>query len=242
MARKCSVPEAASLLGVGSQRVHQRIRDGSLPAEKIGGRYVIDLLDVLALRGKRAAGRPYSPRSAWSLIAVDAEHPSASELDPPARSRAAARLRVLRSDAADFQMNEAVDEIRESLSRALSRLAARQAFRASPRDLPDLRSDPRVVLAGVSHPAANLSAANFVEAYIRPEVVDDVVEDYLLSGSSPREANVVLHVVEAQNAVVELADQSLLVLAADLMQHEGPREQGEALRVLGDWLREVGHG
>lgn len=49
--------EAASLLGVTVQRIHQFITEGRLPAQKMGRDYVINDED-LRLVGNRKPGRP----------------------------------------------------------------------------------------------------------------------------------------------------------------------------------------
>src|SRR5665811_713865 len=80
---RVSVVEAAELLGVHPQRIHQRIRSGSLPAERVGHRWVIDEADVAVLRHRREPGRPLSARSAWALVAVAAaDEGSVKSLSP----------------------------------------------------------------------------------------------------------------------------------------------------------------
>lgn len=49
--------EAASLLGVTVQRIHQFITEGRLPAQKMGRDYIINDAD-LKLVGDRRPGRP----------------------------------------------------------------------------------------------------------------------------------------------------------------------------------------
>lgn len=49
--------EAASLLGVTVQRIHQFISEGRLPAQKLGRDYIINDED-LKLVGGRKPGRP----------------------------------------------------------------------------------------------------------------------------------------------------------------------------------------
>jgi excisionase family DNA binding protein len=52
-----SVTEAAAELGVTRARVHALIRDGRLPASKIGSQYVIQPKDLAKVR-ERKPGRP----------------------------------------------------------------------------------------------------------------------------------------------------------------------------------------
>ena len=83
-----SVGEAAVMLGVHPQRVHQRIRDGSLPAEKVGHQWALEKDDLRRIMHHTGPGRPLSSKSAWDLLAVAADGQAAAELSPSARSRA----------------------------------------------------------------------------------------------------------------------------------------------------------
>lgn len=62
---KLSVSEAAERLGVSPIRVRQRIDDGSLVGEKVGGRWLVDLA-VIPQTNPR--GRPVKPESVWDAI------------------------------------------------------------------------------------------------------------------------------------------------------------------------------
>ena len=64
---KVSVPQAAERLGVSPARVRQRIDDGSLVAEKIGGRWLVDLEASQPAPSQR--GRPVSASSVWWSLA-----------------------------------------------------------------------------------------------------------------------------------------------------------------------------
>ena len=44
-----SVAEAADRMGVGVQRIHRRIAEGSLRAERVGHQWVIDEVDLIPL-------------------------------------------------------------------------------------------------------------------------------------------------------------------------------------------------
>lgn len=65
-----SVAQAAERLGVSVPRIHQRIADGSLLAERIGAQWVIDERSLLRTQERSKAGRPLSARSAWAVVAV----------------------------------------------------------------------------------------------------------------------------------------------------------------------------
>ena len=230
-----SVVEAAEMLGVHPQRVHQRIREGSLPAEKVGNQWVVEMDDLRRIEHHAGPGRPLSSKSAWDLLAVAADDQAASDLSPSARSRARSRLRNLLVHASGAELDEAAAH----LVNALRNRAKRVLYVASPRDLPDLREDDRLHLAGVSLPESNMSSGDVVEGYVSSDDLDALVDVYLLSPAPRSRANVILHVVPSDVEHPALADvddvaRSPLALAADLAEHDGVREKGEAIRSVDD--------
>jgi excisionase family DNA binding protein len=231
-----SVAEAAEMLGVHPQRIHQRIREGSLEAEKIGNQWSIRKDALLRVAHHAGPGRPLSAKSAWDLLSVAAlDEDAAEKLSPPARSRARARLRNLLAHSSDADL----DDIALLLSRALRNRASRALYAASPRDLPDIRVDRRVRLSGVSLPESSMAAGDVVEGYVAAADAEALVEDYLLVPASRSQANVILHVVAA-DADGPADDNepwiddvwSPLVIAVDLAEHDGVREKGEAAKAL----------
>lgn len=64
---KLSVSQAAERLGVSPARIRQRIKDDSLVAEKIGGRWLVDLESSRPQHAQR--GRPVSPAAVWWSLA-----------------------------------------------------------------------------------------------------------------------------------------------------------------------------
>jgi excisionase family DNA binding protein len=230
-----SVAEAAEILGVHPQRVHQRIREGSLPAEKVGNQWAVEMNDLRRIRHHAVPGRPLSSKSAWDLLAVAASDLAASELSPSARSRARSRLRNLLVHASSAELDDAAAH----LVHALRNRAERALFVASPRDLPDVRDDERVHRSGVSLPESNMSVGAVAEGYVFSYDLDALVDDYLLSPAPRSRANVILHVVPsgAENPALAALDdvaRSPLALAADLAEHDGVREKSEAIRSLAD--------
>lgn len=236
-----SVAEAAGRLGVNVQRVHQRIADGSLPAERIGHQWTIDEADVARLAG-RPTGRPLSARSAWVLALVAAEHLAPEPLTTPyvaapERSRARARLRHLLDDAHDLSImsdqESAASQLAARLRSLLRRRTDRRLFHVSSRDLADLRSDDRVALSGVSLPESGISAEDIVEGYTARDDVKPLVDDYLLLDSDHRSANVVLHVVDPTTMPSQAVGPSnWLLMAADLAEYHRPRETARAVQIL----------
>lgn len=254
---KVSVAEAADRLGVNAQRVHQRIADGSLSAERIGHQWVIDEADLARLDA-RPAGRPLSSKSAWSLAIVaaaleaDGSLPSlapdsAGHLNPPAakagpsiaawdRSRARARMRQLLQKGLALPGRDdepQAADIAASLRSLLRNRAQRRSLRASSRDLAELRSDRRINLSGISLPSSGIASADIVEGYLAEGDIDDVAEDFLLSGVSHSAANVVLHVFDP-DAIPDgaLKPDNWLLLAVDLAEHHSPREIAKAAQIV----------
>ena len=230
-----SAAEAAQILGVHPQRIHQRIREGSLSAEKIGNQWAVEMDDLRRIRSCNFPGRPLSAKSAWDLLAVGAAK-AVSELSPSARSRARARLRDLVDKVSE---DDDLDSAAARLVHALRNRAERVLYVASPRDLPDVRDDMRVHLSGVSLPESNIAAGEVVEAYVSVDERNDLLDEYLLSPGSRDRANVIFHVVPAElsnPALASLDDmaRSPLARAADLAEHDGVREKAEAVRSVAD--------
>lgn len=230
-----SVSEAAVLLGVNRQRIHQRIQAGSLPAEKVGGRYLLRAVDVHRLRAPRA-GRPMSAKSAWDMIVVAAASPAAADLSPAVRSRARNRLDDLLAALQDTKPDDAVAR----LHHVFGNRAERRALDAPRGDLPNLWVDPRIRLSGVCVPESNLSGGEFVEGYVASRDVDSVMKDHLLIPTEHAQANAVLHVVppDEEQRLAACVDMSWskLAIAADLAEHDGPRELSQAVALTRDAL------
>lgn len=227
-----SVSEAAGILGVHPQRIHQRIREGSLPAEKIGSQWVVERGDLRRIQHHVRPGRPLSMRSAWHMLLVAAGDPGAAAASPSARSRARSRLRALVGAAGSTDLDAGAARV----SHALANRAGRELFVASPLDLGEVRDNPRVVLSGVSLAESNVSAGDLVEGYVGAADLEDVVEHLLLSSATRSRANVILHVVPTDLVDLDLAlavlVRSPLALSADLVEHDGVREKSEGLRAL----------
>lgn len=239
---KMSVPQAAADLGVSAARVRQRIEEGSLVAEKIGGRWLVDLAAHGEI-GRPARGRPVSPSSVWySLLAVgrgalldvpsDEVGGSAREIavraaavSPASRHRAVARLR---SAIQAGNHDEIVAWLRHRGERRL--------YLAAEADLPAIRDDERLLLSGLSDPDSGMSDPRVAEGYIASTDADQFAEDHWLeSPSLDDRPNVVLHVVPALPPRI-----SRLLLAADLAEHSHARELKRAHELLDDVIAEHG--
>lgn len=248
-----SVSEAAAHLGVSEVRVRQRIEDGSLVAEKVGGRWLLDLNSIDAA-ARPARGRPVSPLSVWySMLVLDAssligipkvdlpnvelanvEVPSielawpgviaqVKSISPASRSRAVHRL-----------ASALAHEDHDALLAWLSNRGERHLHVAADADLEPLREDDRLVRSGVSHPDSNMSDPRVAEGYVARADLEAIVRDHWLEAISlDDKPNVILHAVPARPPQV-----SGLLLAADLAEHGTPRELLRAHELLDEVVAE----
>lgn len=219
---KLSVPQAADRLGVSAARIRQRIYDGSLVAEKLGGRWVVEVDASQAAPPRR--GRPVSPASVWWSLAAAAPEAAVMEVSGLERHLSrASRHRAVR------RLEEAVEaRDHDAVLAWLSSRASRAAYVAAVSDLASMRDDERLILSGVSHPESTFDDPRIVEAYVGEGDVDDVVSDYWLEKPTiDQKPNVVLHVAPRRPLRIDA-----FLLAADLAEHRGPRELGRARELL----------
>lgn len=223
-----SVAQAAERLGVSVPRIHQRIADGSLSAERIGSQWVVDERSLLRVQERSKAGRPLSVRSAWAVIAAsEGDRDRLRPSGPAAWARARKQLSGLLESAAEPVSGEAeVRDLAVSLRSLFRNRAQRRQLRAASADLVDLRADERWALI-VDLGASGIASAD-VEGYLGESDVASVLKDYLLV-ESDNDANVVLHVIPDEQYPYP---DSRLRLAADLAEYRGPREEGRAAELL----------
>jgi len=230
-----SVSEAAKRLGVGVPRIHQRIVDGSLRAERIGSQWVVDELSLLRVAECKEPGRPLSARSAWAIIALAASDDEAlARRAHSERARARARLHELLDLAVKRPQSEAdVRRLASALRLMFRNRAVRLLRKAADADLPDLRADAR--WQSLASPAVSGIASSDVDGYLAGRDVEPLSRDFLLMPADG-DANVVIHVLpEGQ---VPYPDSKLL-LAADLAEHRGPREELRAAELLCEVAKEL---
>lgn len=223
-----SVAQAAERLGVSVPRIHQRIADGSLSAERIGSPWVVDERSILRVRERQRAGRPLSARSVWAMIAAsEGERESLVPREARVSVRAREQLHRLLDPAVERPASEgAVRELAVSLRSVLRNRAVRRAFRAALPDVADLRADDRwSVLVDTSERGI---ASTVVEGYLGESDVEGVVKDYLLLDADV-DASVIVHVIPDEQHPFP---GSRLRLAADLAEHRGPREEARAAALL----------
>lgn len=208
------VSEAARRLGVSRHRVHQRIADGSLRAEKVGSIWLVDAAD---LRPPRRS-RPMSRRMARALAEV--YEGGAPEVSGVEMARLRIKVEVLRSGPEE--------ELPARVSAWLADRAARVELALHPEDVAQLRPDRRLALSGISDPRAGLSSQAEVEAYVGRDDLGGLADDYFLDlAQRPDAPNVVLHVIEKP-----LAEPPRLFSAADLFDRRGAREVRAGLEIV----------
>lgn len=223
-----SVAQAAGRLGVSVPRIHQRIADGSLVAERIGAQWVVDERSLLRVQERSRAGRPYSARSAWAVIAASENHRDRLRPSAPAASARARRQLsgLLESAAQPASSEEAVNDLAVALRSMFRNRAQRRLLRAAPADLADLGADEHWAM--VVDLGASGIASTDVEGYLAESDLEGVLKDYLLVDAD-RDANVVIHLVpDGQYPYPD----SPLRLAADLAEHRGSREEARAAELL----------
>lgn len=222
-----SVAEAARRLGVGVPRIHKRIADGSLLAERIGSQWVVDELSLLRVAERREPGRPLSSRSAWAIIALaDRDDEALAVLASVERSRAKARLDDLIASVPKRSNEEAVRRVARELRQMFRNRAERRLYQAAAADLPDLREDER--WQSLMSPAVSGIASSDVDGYVAAADLPGLERSFLLMPVID-EGNVVVSVLpEGQRAYPD----SKLQLAADLADQRGAREELRAAELL----------
>jgi excisionase family DNA binding protein len=223
--RLMTIPEVAERIGVAESRARFLVSSGRIRGQQVGGRWVIDEADAAEYRGA-GPGRPLSQRSAWQFIEAlqDPACGVAPHLSAVERHR-------LRRRIARFQ--ESSDPVALVLS-LLPRRADKAVLSASPSDLDGLREDRRLRLSGVSHPDCGLLPSSEFEAYAARHDLPGVVSDWFLvpAGLGVR-ANVVIRTAE----VIPDSAIPVIVVAADLAERPGSREQQAALGILRGFQR-----
>lgn len=205
-----SVHQAADAIGVTDRRVRQLITDGRIRARRVGSQW---LVDGASLPSAPRRGRPLSPANAARLL-VSSEPPRTH----------VSRWRTRRERLLD-------DPDRASLlaSWAASR-AKRMLF--TTREPAGVLDDPAVVRSGISDSRSGISAADVAEAYVRAGDLEQVRRRHLLRPATGQ-ANVILHVGDD----LPPSPVPLLLLCADLAEHDGTRAQARANALILEALR-----
>ncbi|MFJ6455639.1 helix-turn-helix domain-containing protein [Paenarthrobacter sp. NPDC091669] len=218
-----SIPELAKRLHVNQSRARQLVHSGRIRGQRVGGRWIVDEADAAHYRPGKPAGRPLSERSAWQLVSCFWDNPR-----PPIP------VHFELSAVEKHRLKERINRLQDSpdpialLAAWLANRADKFEFSSSPDDIAELREDKRIHLSGVSHARSGLLANSEVEAYVRRDELKDVVRDWFLVEPLPgKRPNVILR------AVAQVPDElPPLVVAADLAERPGAREQQAARDIL----------
>lgn len=207
-----SIPEAASVLGLSAARVHALVVRGALPAEKIGGRWLIEREELERRRRQPSLrGRPFAAHNAWALLRLasgEDPHP----VDPALRSRLRRALAL---------------EGLEALGPRLARRGEARHFDAHPGEILYVVDDPRLVASGVSAAGAHgldLISGSEADGYVRAGELRDFVADHALRDGAPG-SNLRLRVVpdRAWAQLEEARVAPLAAVALDLSEDADPR-------------------
>ena len=216
--RLMGVAEAAERLGVSPRRVRQMLSDGVLEGQRVGREWVIEEHALRAAAWRRPAHRPWSPSSAWAVLALaDGIEPHCKAYE---RHRAACRLEV-------------------GLSNLLGRLACRArklSFYAHPATRDRIAVEPGVVRTAASaSPEHRLGIVGSgpLEAYVAQSGLLAIRDAFVIEERSER-ANMLLRVVEDDlwpfPDAAEVAPPA--VVAVDLLESEDERCRRAGVELL----------
>jgi hypothetical protein len=178
-----SVPDAADALGLSPARVRLLAANGGLPAQKIGGRWLVERNGVEKRRSRGSAGgRPFAPRNAWAVLSL-ASGEEVDQIDSVTRSRLCRLLSF---------------EGLSSLALRLERRAQVHRYSGHPGEIRHVLADKRLVASGVSAAqeiGLDLMSGNEADGYVSDSDLDRFVRDHALLPAAAVDANVVLRVV-----------------------------------------------
>lgn len=183
------VSVAAAQLNASARRVRALLQSGELHGQQIAGRWVVDPADVvIRANAQRSAGRPLSPRNAWSLAWALSEPDRAAmhlaSSDPVDRSRLRRHLATLPGPV--------------RLARLLAGRAKASRVRVHPGVSSRLLDDAGISVGGALAAAAHgagLSESGRPCIYIAAEAEADIRSRYRLVNDD--DGNVDLAVVPA---------------------------------------------
>jgi excisionase family DNA binding protein len=229
-----TVREAAAQLGVSGQRVRQLISAGSLPARRSSSGWLIRAGDI-AGRGRRAHGRPASPRTAWAVLCMLSSATEQDAAQAPPRVVSDPRLRYHA-----MQVLKAMPDPADNPERWRALLASRgrvERMWAHPGLMSRLIEDPQVSAGGdlaAARIGEGLSETGVRDLYVAEQDAERIVASYRLHPDP--DGQVMLHVVPSSVPQELIALRGGLVpaaaAAADLLDEGDPRAQRSALRQL----------
>lgn len=228
--------DAAQILGVDQSRIRALINAGTLPARRIGDRWLLDRTDIerhRALIDSGANTRAMSTRIAWAAAAILDAHPT-DWITATERSRLKRRLTTTHNTHA-FQ-------------RWLSTRATTRQFRVSENDLAELITQQDVIATGISAAATyqiNLSNTGQGDAYVTTNTLHRLIDDYLLIESDHgnltlREVDGHWHEHTARHTTTATAAARLMV-GVDLADASDHRSQTAGHRLIATTLHTPTH-
>lgn len=224
LASLISVPDAADALGLSPARVRLLAANGGLPAQKIGGRWLVERSGVEKRRSRGSAGgRPFAPHNAWALLGL-ASGDEVVGVDSAVRSRLRRALAL---------------EGLGALALRLERRAEVHRYSAHPGEVSHLYGDKRLVPSGVSAARAvglDVMAGSEADGYISESDLDGFVGDHVLFPAAAVDANVVLRVVPGDvwaDFLKGRAHASEAAIALDLAEDADSRSRAAGKKLLG---------
>ena len=210
--------EAAEHLSVSPRRVRQMLSDGMLEGHRVGRGWAIEERAISTAARRRPAHRPWTARSAWSVLALaDGMEPRCTSYE---RSRAARRLSV-------------------GLPQLLDRLSSRAqwlTFYAHPATRDRIAVQPGVVRTAASaSPEHDLGIVGSgpLDAYLKRGDLQAIRDAFVMEERSER-ANVVFRVVD--DHLWPFPDDAVAappaVVAVDLLESEDERSRRAGTELL----------
>lgn len=221
---------AAERLDRSPHELRRLLRAGQVCAHRRAGRWFVPVSEVRRLqRLPQPVGRPYSPSTAWALLAIlSGKEPVG--LSAPRRSQLRRHLREGEAD---------------DLAARLGRRANRRLMYAHPSVLEPLADDPRVVLTGLAvaeDAGAPLVAADSddIEGYVGERDVAGLCSAFRLVDAEVV-ANVTLLVVDDAAQVPRRSKMAAApVVALDLWESGDARASEEGQRLFAEALEAFG--
>lgn len=218
-----SVSDAANALNLSPARVRLLAANGDIPAEKIGGRWLLERAGVERRRKRGSSGgRPFNSRNAWAILRL-ASGEEVNAIDAAARSRLRRTLRL---------------EGLAGLSLRLGQRADVGLYRAHSGEIAHLLADDRLIPSGASAArlvGLDLLAGREADGYVSRSALDEVVEEHALAPASIGESNAVLRVVSDDVWDLFLGDRPHApeaAVALDLLEGHDSRSQVAGKKLL----------
>lgn len=211
--------EAAEHLSVSPRRVRQMLTDGTLEGHRVGRGWAIEERAIRTARARRRpAHRPWTSRSAWSVLAMaDGSEPRCNSYE---RSRAERRLAI---------------GLPQLLDRLSSR-ARRLTLYAHPATRDRIAVQPGVVRTGASaSPEHDLGIVGSgpLDAYLKRSDLQAIRDAFVMEERSER-ANVVFRIVD--DHLWPFPDGAVAappaVVAVDLLESEDERSRRAGTELL----------